>query len=69
MSADTGQSDTTAADGTYSIADVPVGNRQVTASASGFESQTNPATVTENATTVDFTLNESSDVGQRSLRS
>ena len=67
VSADTGQSDTTAADGTYSIADVPVGNRQVTASASGFESQTNPATVTENATTVDFTLNKSTQPTQSTV--
>ena len=51
----TSLSTTTAADGTYSIADVPTGDRSVTASASGFESQTKPATVNEDqTTTVDF---------------
>lgn len=54
----TGQSATTAPDGTYTIADVPTGERSVTASADGFESQTKTATVIENQTTiVDFALN------------
>ena len=60
VTVDTGQSDTTAADGTYTIADVPTtGNRSVTASAAGLESQTTAATVIENETTiVDFALSE-----------
>ena len=57
VSVDTGQSATTAADGTYTITDVPTGERSVTASADGFESQTKTATVTGNETTsVDFAL-------------
>ena len=58
VTVDTGQSTTTGADGTYTITDVPTGDRLVTASADGFESQTTTATVTENnTTTVDFALN------------
>jgi len=53
----TGQSATTAADGTYTIADVPTGDRSVTASAEGFVAQTKTAGVTEGQpTTVDFAL-------------
>lgn len=59
ISADTGQSDTTDVNGAYSISGVPIGDRSVTASASGFISETTAATVNENATTtVDFTLAE-----------
>ena len=59
ISLDTGQSTTTAGDGSYTITDVPTGDRSVTASADGFESQTKTATVNENQTTIiDFTLNE-----------
>ena len=57
-SVDTGQSATTAGDGSYTIADVPVGERSVTASADGFESQTQAANVIDGNTTygVDFDL-------------
>ena len=59
VSVDSGQSATTAADGTYRISDVPTGARAVTASAAGHESQTSTATVNENSeTTVDFSLAE-----------
>ena len=56
---DTGQSDVTAGDGTYTIADVPTGTRTATASATGFETAQDSATVVENETaTVDFALVE-----------
>lgn len=42
---DSGQADTPAADGSYSIAGVPTGTRTVTASASGFTAQNAGATV------------------------
>ena len=59
ISLDTGQSATTLSGGIYNITDVPTGNRSVTASADGFESQTNPATVVvDQTTTVNFALNE-----------
>ncbi|MCH8288633.1 MAG: carboxypeptidase regulatory-like domain-containing protein, partial [Candidatus Marinimicrobia bacterium] len=59
ISLDTGQSTTTAGDGSYTITDVPTGDRSVTASADGFESQSKTATVNENQTTIiDFALNE-----------
>lgn len=58
VEADTGQSDTTAGDGSYTLTDVPTGDRTVTASAPGFNSDSKPATVNENqTTTVDFALN------------
>ncbi len=54
---DTGQSATTDADGTYSIANVPVGDRTVTASSLGFESQSQITTVSENLNSeVNFAL-------------
>ncbi|MBM2826655.1 MAG: peptidase and subtilisin kexin sedolisin [Dehalococcoidia bacterium] len=57
VSVDSGQSATTAADGTYTIANVPTGTRTVIAAASGFNSQTKTATVTQNlTTTVNFAL-------------
>ena len=57
VSADTGQSATTASDGAYNISGVPAGERSVTASAPGFAPQTRPATVNQDQTTpVDFTL-------------
>ena len=57
VSVDTGQSVTTAGDGTYTITDVPTGDRSVTASADSFESKTKAATVYENqTTTADFAL-------------
>jgi len=65
VTVDTGQSATTVANGTYIIADVPTGDRSVTASATGFESQTEPATVTESqATIVDFPLTEATEPSQ-----
>ncbi len=64
VSTDTGQSGTTAADGSYTIAGVPTGDRQVTASATDFDSQTKTATVNENKTTwVDFSLTASDGGG------
>lgn len=58
VTVDTGQSDTTGADGSYTIGDVPTGDRSVTASADGFQPETKSATVNENeTTTVDFALN------------
>lgn len=60
VSTDTGESAQTAADGAYVIADVPVGNRLVTAAATGFGPEAKAATVVENATTtVDFALTPS----------
>jgi Tol biopolymer transport system component len=57
VSADTGQSAITAGDGSYSIPDVPVGDRSVAASADGYESAQQTVPVAENATsTADFTL-------------
>jgi len=57
VATDTGQSAQTAADGTYTISDVPVGERSVTASATGYQPQTQTASVTESATTnLDFSL-------------
>jgi len=57
VSTDTGQSALTGADGTYTVADVPVGERSVTASATGYESQTQTVTVAESlATPLDFSL-------------
>ena len=59
ISLDTGQSTTTAGDGSYTITDVPTGDRSVTASKGGFESQTKTATVNKSQTTIiDFALNE-----------
>ena len=53
----TSHSDTTLTDGIYSIPDVGVSTYSVTASATGFESQSQNATVNENQTTiVDFAL-------------
>ena len=57
VSADTGESTTTDVDGVYTLTDVPVGDRDITASASGYALQIKPANVSENATTnVDFAL-------------
>lgn len=61
MTVDTGQSATTLTGGAYSIPDVPIGDRSVTASAGGYESKTSSATVNEGATSaVDFSLVEAS---------
>ena len=60
VSVDTGQSATTAADGSYTIADVPTGDRQVTALAADLDSQTKTATVIENQpASVNFALSAS----------
>lgn len=57
VATDTGQSAQSAADGTYTISDVPVGERSVTASATGCQPQTQTAGVIESATTnLDFSL-------------
>ena len=59
ISLDTGQSTTTDDNGSYTITDVPTGDRSVTASKGGFESQTKTATVNKSQTTIiDFALNE-----------
>ena len=57
VQADSGQSDTTAADGSYTLTDVPAGTHDVTASATGFVSQTQSAAVTNGGTTtLNFSL-------------
>ncbi len=52
VSVDTGQSATTSRSGSYTINDVPAGERQVTASAAGYPSDTKSAAVFDGATTV-----------------
>ena len=65
VSADTGQAATTAGDGTYTIADVPAGARDVTAVAAGYETQAKATTVVENQTsTVDFALTQATVANQ-----
>jgi len=59
---ETGQSATTASDGTYSISDVDEGTYDITASKSGYSSQTKTVTV-ESDTTVDFVLDEATAAG------
>ena len=57
VSLDTGQSASTAGDGSYSFADVATGGRVVTVSATGFGGSSGSATVTENQNSVlDFAL-------------
>jgi len=59
ISVDTGQSATTVGDGSYTISDVPTGDRSVTASANGFVSQTTEppvAVIKDQPTTVNFAL-------------
>lgn len=66
VSTDTGQTDVTAADGTYLLSDVPVGDRQVIASASGLRDQAKTVTVNEGATvTSDFALRAQKGGGGR----
>ena len=57
---DTGELATTSPNGTYAIADVPIGSRSVTASALGFVSETQSSidVVEDEATVVDFALDE-----------
>jgi hypothetical protein len=50
VSTDTGQSATTAGNGSYTLSDVPTGTRTVTASATGFQSASQQVNVTEGAT-------------------
>jgi hypothetical protein len=57
VSTDTGESAVTEADGGYLLSDVPAGDRQVIASASGFRDQTKTITVVADATVeADFAL-------------
>jgi hypothetical protein len=59
VSTDTGQSTNTDAFGDYTINNVPVGNRTVSVTASGYEGQNTTAGVTDgNTTIVDFSLSE-----------
>ena len=61
ISADSGESDTTDGFGDYALTSVPTGQRTVTATASGYDDQSAPATVTDGATTtVDFALTPTS---------
>ncbi len=56
-SADTGQNDTTDAAGSYSLNDVPTGNRTITVNAAGYQSANQQATVSDGlTTTLDFAL-------------
>ena len=60
VSVDTGQNANTDSNGDYTINDVPIGERTVTAEATGYQSQDSPATVNEGETaTVDFALQPS----------
>jgi hypothetical protein len=57
VSTDTGQATTTASNGTYSLTNVPTGDRTVSASSSGFGSANQTVTVNENQTSLaDFAL-------------
>ena len=57
VSTDTGETTVTEADGSYLLSDVPTGDRQVIASASGFRDQTKTITVVADATVdADFAL-------------
>jgi hypothetical protein len=57
VSTDTGQSTTTAANGTYTLTAVPTGSRTVTASATGFGSASQVVSVTDGGTaTANFSL-------------
>jgi len=64
VSVDTGQSANTDSNGHYTLAGVPVGDRTVTVSATGYVTQQSPAVVTENNdTVVDFALDVESSSG------
>lgn len=64
VTTDTGESATTDASGNYTISLVPVGDRQVTASADGFNSKNATAQVTKDqTTTVNFSLKASKGRG------
>jgi hypothetical protein len=67
--ADTGQEFTTSADGVYTLTNVPTGNRTVTASATGYDTQQKPATVNADETTVvNFTLDQESTGGTGTIK-
>ena len=69
VSVDTGQLDTTNSFGEYSIANVPVGTRNVSVTASGYEGQNISTSVTDGVTsTVDFALNETTTSGFGSIK-
>lgn len=69
VSTDTGQSTNSDAFGVYSITNVPVGNRNVSVTASGYDSQNETVSVTENNTTiVDFTLYETPTGGSGAIK-
>ena len=69
VSTDSGQSGSSDSFGDYSIANVPVGNRNVSATAGGFDGQNTSATVTEATTTVvNFALNESATGGAGAIK-
>jgi hypothetical protein len=69
VSTDSGQSGNSDSFGEYSIANVPVGNRNVSVTAGGYDGQNTSATVSESAiTTVDFALNESATGGAGSIK-
>ena len=69
VSTDTGQSGTTDAFGDYAIADVPVGNRTISVTASGYTSQNVSAGVTEgNTSIVDFVLDETANSGAGTVK-
>lgn len=64
VSADTGQSAITGADGAYTLSNVPTGTRTVTASATGYVTQDDTANVTDDGTSVvNFALAESTGGG------
>jgi len=69
VSTNSGQSGNSDSFGDYSIANVPVGNHDVSVTAGGYDGQTTPATVSENATTtVDFALSESATGGTGTIK-
>jgi len=64
VSTDTGQSDNSGDFGVYTIADVPIGDRTVSVTASGYEGASADAVVEEDTTAyVDFVLTESASGG------
>lgn len=69
VSTDTGQSGATDAFGDYAIADVPVGNRTISVTASGYVGQNTNTSVTEgNTSIVDFVLDETATSGAGSVK-
>ena len=69
VSTDTGQSGITDAFGDYVITNVPVGNRNISVTASGFDGRTSNTSVTENNTsTVNFVLDETTVSGAGAIK-